>query len=82
MLYSSGSTVRHQYPCDVPNYKPDWFAEYMLPEGAHNRLTDSTYMFLNRTESQIDEVHINILNYYCICNYTHDSGILDIPKAN
>ena len=44
----TGSTVRHQYPSKIPNYPDDWFAENMLPEGAHNRQIDYTYMFLNR----------------------------------
>lgn len=50
----TGSTVRYQYPSEVPNYKPDWFAEHMLPEGAHNRVLDYTYVFLNRTGSHVD----------------------------
>lgn len=54
--HSIGSTVRHQYPSAVPNYKADWFAENMLPEGAHNREVDCTYMLLNREGTQIDEV--------------------------
>jgi hypothetical protein len=48
--------VRHQYPSDVPHYKADWFAENMLPEGAHNRHTDCTYMLLHREGRQADEV--------------------------
>ena len=48
--------MRHQYPSEVPNYKADWFAENMLPEGAHNREKDFTYMFLHREGNQIDEV--------------------------
>lgn len=51
----TGSTVRYQYPNDIPGYKPDWFAEHMLPEGAHNREQDWTYMLLNRNEKQLDE---------------------------
>lgn len=48
--------MRHQYPQEIPGYKPDWFAEHMLPEGAHNREQDWTYMILNRDEKQVDEV--------------------------
>ena len=33
----------------------DSFAEYMLPEGAHNRVEDWTYMILNRTRPQVEE---------------------------
>lgn len=51
----TGSTVRHLYPSNIPNYKMDWFAEYMLPEGAHNRDSDFTYIFLNRENQHIDE---------------------------
>ena len=43
-----GSTVRLQYPSDVPHVSPDWLAEHMIPEGAHAREMDVTYMFLNR----------------------------------
>lgn len=50
----TGSTLRHQYPSPIPNYKADWFAEHMLPEGAHNRESDFTYFFLNRDEENID----------------------------
>ena len=28
----SGSTIRHQYPSQIPNYREDWLAENMLPE--------------------------------------------------
>ena len=52
----TGSTVRHVYPNSIPEYKNDWFAEYMLPEGAHNREIDWTYIFLNRENPQINEV--------------------------
>lgn len=50
----TGSTVRHQYPHNIPSYKADWFAEFMLPEGAHNRDSDYTYIFLNRDANSID----------------------------
>ena len=53
----TGSTVRHQYPQPVDGYQNDWFAELMLPEGAHNRERDWTYIFLNRNNPQLDEVN-------------------------
>lgn len=51
----TGSTVRHKYPTAVPGYTDDWFAEYMLPEGAHNHSLDWTVMFLNKGKAGIDE---------------------------
>lgn len=51
----TGSTLRYQYPNEIPGYKADWFAEHMLPEGAHNRINDYSYIFLNRNKPQIDE---------------------------
>lgn len=51
----TGSTVRHQYPHPIPGHESDHFAEYMLPEGAHNREVDWTYMILNRDGAQVDE---------------------------
>eukprot|EP00601_Ochromonadales_sp_CCMP2298_P016521 CAMPEP_0173222990 /NCGR_PEP_ID=MMETSP1142-20121109/3547_1 /TAXON_ID=483371 /ORGANISM="non described non described, Strain CCMP2298" /LENGTH=432 /DNA_ID=CAMNT_0014151121 /DNA_START=52 /DNA_END=1347 /DNA_ORIENTATION=+ len=51
----TGSTVRHQYPSTIPDYKVDWFAEFMLPEGAHNRDVDYTYIFLNRDAPHVDQ---------------------------
>ncbi|RYG69024.1 hypothetical protein EON64_03745 [archaeon] len=51
----TGSTLRHQYPSNIPGYNADWFAEHMLPEGVHNRTTDYTYIFLNRQGSILDE---------------------------
>ena len=53
---TKGSTVRYQYPNPIAGYKEDWFAEHMLPEGAHNREQDWTYIILNRGERHIDEV--------------------------
>ena len=44
----TGSTIRHQYPKPIPGYTADYFANYMLPEGAHKRAQDSNYIFLNR----------------------------------
>lgn len=51
----TGSTLRHQFPSAIPGYKADWFAEHMLPEGAHNRTTDYTYIFLNRQGAILDD---------------------------
>lgn len=51
----TGSTLRLQYPSPIENYKADWFAEHMLPEGAHNRVLDYTYMILNRDGVHIDD---------------------------
>ena len=51
----TGSTVRHQYPEKIEGVSEDWLAENMLPEGAHNRDEDSTYMFLNRDKRRLDE---------------------------
>eukprot|EP01038_Epipyxis_sp_PR26KG_P009787 gene9787-13167_t len=52
---NTGSTVRHQYPTNIRGYKSDYFAEYMLPEGAHNRDYDFTYMLLNRNMPYVYE---------------------------
>ncbi len=49
------STVRHAYPTPVPGISNDWFAEHMLPEGAHNHTMDWTVMFLNRDKPGLDE---------------------------
>lgn len=49
------STVRHSYPGRVPGVEDDWFAEHMLPEGAHNHPLDWTVMFLNRDKPALDE---------------------------
>ena len=63
--FSIGSTLRHQYPSKIPGYNDDWFAELMLPEGAHNRSVDYTYIFLNRDAPHIDQhLWTNPLNYY------------------
>jgi hypothetical protein len=63
--FSIGSTLRHQYPSKIPGYNDDWFAELMLPEGAHNRSVDYTYIFLNRDAPHIDQhLWTNPLNHY------------------
>lgn len=49
------STVRHTYPNAVAGVPDDWFAEHMLPEGAHNHTLDWTVMFLNRAQKSLDE---------------------------
>lgn len=54
-----GSTVRHCYPSSSifdETYTSDYFANNMLPEGAHNRTHDWTYMLLHRSRPQLDEV--------------------------
>ena len=43
-----GSLVRLQYPSPVANVEAGVIASYMLPEGGHNRLQDTTYFILNR----------------------------------
>lgn len=47
--------MRHSYPAPVPGVSDDWFAEHMLPEGAHNHALDWTLFFLNRDKAAIDE---------------------------
>jgi hypothetical protein len=46
---TTGSTVRYQYPSDVPGVTPDWLAEHCIPEGIHARENDATYLFINRS---------------------------------
>ena len=54
----TGSTVRHIYPHDKSDeLDRDWFANYMLPEGVHNRNQDWTYILLNRNSKYIHENH-------------------------
>lgn len=53
---TTGSTLRHQYPSPVEGHEPDWFAEKMLPEGAHNREMDYTVFFLNPKSLTPDEI--------------------------
>ena len=48
-----GSTCRWQYPAPVPGVTPDWLAEHMIPEGAHAREMDVTYIFLNRDQDYL-----------------------------
>lgn len=83
----TGSTVRHQYPKPIREvfdgqYKEDWLAEHMLPEGAHNRDVDYTYIFLNRSGKLMDEEIISTNEddksfYYGINLVTtkHDSNV-------
>ncbi len=42
-----GSTLRDAYPKRIPGYEDGYFAEKMLPEGAHNHSEDWTVFFLN-----------------------------------
>ena len=43
-----GSLVRIQHPSAVQGVEPGVIASYMLPEGGHNRLQETTYFILNR----------------------------------
>jgi len=45
---NAGSLVRCQYPAAISGVETGIIASYMLPEGAHNRVTDTTYFALNR----------------------------------
>ena len=47
--------MRHAYPSSVPGVADDWFADHMLPEGAHNHAQDWTVMFHNRDRKGLDE---------------------------
>lgn len=76
----TGSTVRHQYPSNIPGYKVDWFAEFMLPEGAHNRDLDYNYIFLNRDSPHIDQDLWCTATKYCPREIY--SGDTDTPQKN
>ena len=55
-----GSTVRHQYPSDIPSVTPDWLAEHCIPEGIHAREEDDlTYLFLNRTAPVLQKILVD-----------------------
>lgn len=72
----TGSTLRHQYPSVIPGYTPDYFAESMLPEGAHNRDQDFSYIFLNRKSTLItDAENDSTLNEYNDIDTTFLYGI-------
>jgi len=43
-----GSILSHQYPEKIPDVEEQSLAEYMLPDGAHDREEDWTIFFLNR----------------------------------
>lgn len=59
------STLRHQYPVPVKGYEPDWFAEKMLPEGAHNQEEDFTYFILYPHGPTVDdEVSIYLTQHH------------------
>lgn len=49
---NAGSIVRCQYPQAIPGVETGIIASYMLPEGAHNRVSDTTYFSLNRLSSK------------------------------
>ena len=43
-----GSTLEYSHPVEVPGYEASYFAETMLPEGAHQWEEDWTMFILNR----------------------------------
>lgn len=45
---NEGSIIRYTHPSTIPHVEPGIIASYMLPEGGHNRYSDSTYFILNR----------------------------------
>ena len=49
---NEGSVIRYSYPSPIPNVEPGIIASYMLPEGGHNRSTDSTYFIVNRKKAK------------------------------
>ncbi|CDW80407.1 UNKNOWN [Stylonychia lemnae] len=49
---NQGSVIRYQHPAPIPNVEPGIIASYMLPEGGHNRSSDSTYFIVNRKKSK------------------------------
>lgn len=51
---TTGSTVRHQYPSEVPGVQGDWLAEQQIPEGIHARESDASYIFINRNGTILD----------------------------
>jgi len=51
----SGSTLRHVLPSKIPGVEDDWFAEHMLPDGAHMREQDFTVFFLRRENEGFQE---------------------------
>lgn len=70
----TGSTLRHTVPGPVEGYQDDWFAEVMLPEGAHNREQDWTFTCLNRDEAAAAEGRpfLYMLN---VVNTRHDETV-------
>jgi len=38
----------------------EYFADYMLPEGAHNRVTDWTIILLHRDKPQVEDIRMGI----------------------
>ena len=61
-----GSTLRHAHPSEVPGYEKSYFAETMLPEGAHQWEEDWTTFLLNRNGEMgaVGEAEEKLL--YCI----------------
>ena len=47
-----GSIVKYQHPQAVPSVDQGVIASYMLPEGGHNRASDTTYFVLNRKKGK------------------------------
>jgi len=43
-----GAVVRFQYPKPLENVNPELLANYMMPDGFHNKKTDVIYFMLNR----------------------------------
>ena len=51
-----GSTLRDAYPRRVPGFEDGYFAEKMLPEGAHNHAEDWTVYFLNTKSAPVSGI--------------------------
>lgn len=65
---AAGSTVRYQYPSEVPGVTPDWLAEQQIPEGIHARESDVSYLFINRNGAVLD-------------NDLHEQGEIDNKRG-
>ena len=69
-----GSTLKISYPCAVAAYEPSFFAEAMLPEGAHNRKLDWT-IFLMRRNLAGDENAPPLLYCISLVRTMHDASV-------
>ncbi len=49
---NEGSIVKYQHPHAIPGVETGIIASYMLPEGGHNRASDTTYFSLNRKKGK------------------------------